>query len=259
MRALYFVAVLLLSLSLGDAADTPKKVEVRSPNEAIEFFKSKGGPEKRGERIVVPRIYYMKTARSLDGIFNKLPVDVRKELFYRGALPLILLSNEEISADRKRVLDLVERRKSGEALSSEDEAWLTYESAYGGSRFATQGNAYFGLWTWEGRGIRPKQQRQGMGDYKVAAYDNPYESVKAYAKNLNTSKAYAELRAKRAEIRSLGKPLRGPMLVDSLDRYSERRGGYVKTLKAIMRQNDLEIADMAVFADEPPVHLVEIE
>ncbi|GAB6909732.1 hypothetical protein DESC_610028 [Desulfosarcina cetonica] len=41
------------------------------------------------------------------------------------------------------------------------------------------------------------------------------------------------------------------VLADGLKKYSERGPAYVDTLKGIIRKNNLQIADDAVFRDEP--------
>ena len=51
------------------------------------------------------------------------------------------------------------------------------ESGWGTSRFAIEGNALFGMWTWGEEGITPQQQRSEHGDHKIASYKTPMESV----------------------------------------------------------------------------------
>ena len=43
-----------------------------------------------------------------------------------------------------------------------------YESGYGTSRFASEGNALFGQWTFGGTGLVPEQQRGDLGDHRIA-------------------------------------------------------------------------------------------
>ena len=126
-----------------------------------------------------------------------------------------------------------------------------YESGYGTSRFAVEGNALFGQWTYGGEGLVPEQQRENLGDYRIAAYDWPFDSVRGYFINLMSHPAYEEFRRLRAEARAAGRPLRSMDLADGLIRYSERGQEYVDTLKGIIRVNGLDIADNAVFRDEP--------
>ncbi len=126
-----------------------------------------------------------------------------------------------------------------------------YESGYGTSRFAVEGNALFGQWTYGGDGMVPEQQRQSLGDHRIAAFDWPFDSVRGYFINLLSHPAYEDFRRLRAEARAAGRPLRSMELADGLIRYSERGQEYVDTLKGIIRVNGLDIADNAVFRDEP--------
>lgn len=126
-----------------------------------------------------------------------------------------------------------------------------YESGYGTSRFTIEGNALFGQWTYGGKGLVPEQQRQALGDHRIAAYDWPFDSVRGYFLNLMSHPAYEEFRRIRAEFRAAGRPLNSLALADGLINYSERGQEYVDTLKGIIRVNGLDIADGAVFRDEP--------
>jgi Bax protein len=126
-----------------------------------------------------------------------------------------------------------------------------YESGYGTSRFAVEGNALFGQWTYGGKGLVPEQQRKSLGDHRIAAFDWPFDSVRGYFINLMSHPAYEDFRRIRAEARATGRPLRSLELADGLIRYSERGQEYVDTLKGIIRVNGLDIADDAVFRDEP--------
>ena len=126
-----------------------------------------------------------------------------------------------------------------------------YESGYGTSRFAVEGNALFGQWTYGGKGLVPEQQRKSLGDHRIAAFDWPFDSVRGYFINLMSHPAYEDFRRLRAEARAEGRPLESMELADGLIRYSERGQEYVDTLKGIIRVNGLDIADDAVFRDEP--------
>jgi Bax protein len=131
-----------------------------------------------------------------------------------------------------------------------------YESGYGTSRFAIQGNALFGQWTYGGQGLVPAQQRQHLGDHRIASYDWPFDSVRGYFLNLSSHPAYEDFRRLRARLKTTGKPLRSLDLADGLVRYSERGQAYVDTLKSIIRVNGLDIADGAAFRDEPMRFLI---
>ena len=131
-----------------------------------------------------------------------------------------------------------------------------YESGYGTSRFAAEGNALFGQWTFGGKGLIPEQQRGELGDHRIAAFDWPFDSVRGYFINLSSHPAYEDFRKLRAELRRDGKPLDSLTLAEGLIRYSERGQAYVNTLKSIIRVNNLSIADAAIFRDEPMKFLV---
>ena len=132
------------------------------------------------------------------------------------------------------------------------------ESGWGTSRFAAEGNALFGQWSWGGKGIKPQQQREGMGDYRIAAFESPLGSVMAYMMNLNTHSAYTALRARRSQMRADGERISGWELAETLDKYSERGAAYVDSLHDIMRVNKLDPADDAFLGDGPTIFLVPV-
>ena len=133
------------------------------------------------------------------------------------------------------------------------------ESGWGTSRFAAEGNALFGQWAWSGRRMRPAQQRAELGDYGIAAFEAPLQSVVAYMLNLNSHAAYAELRAQRAELRDSGSSVSGRVLAETLTRYSERGEEYVETLHTIMRVNRLDATDEAYLDDGPSIFLIPVD
>jgi len=134
-----------------------------------------------------------------------------------------------------------------------------YESGYGTSRFAVEGNALFGQWTYGGEGLVPEQQRKNLGDHRIASFDWPFDSVRGYFINLSSHPAYEDFRRLRAELKASGRSLTSLALADGLIRYSERGQEYVDTLKGIIRVNKLDVADSAVFRDEPLRFLVVAE
>lgn len=133
---------------------------------------------------------------------------------------------------------------------------MAYESAYATSRFAGEGNALFGQWRW-GDGMMPSEQRDGKGDYRVADFAFPIDSMKAYAMNMNTNPAYKKFRKARTAQRSKGlETLDGFRLALTLERYSERRQEYVKTLQGIIATNSLSQLDDATLMPGRPIILV---
>jgi Bax protein len=130
------------------------------------------------------------------------------------------------------------------------------ESGWGGSRFAAEGNALFGQWTW-GKGLVPAEQRTSAhGDYRIASFGSTAEAAYAYALNLNSGDAYRDLRLKRAELRRENLRISGTVLAETLTRYSERGQAYVEDIKSLIRQNQLDAADDAYLRKMAVIHIV---
>jgi Bax protein len=247
----------------------------------------------------VPRAYLTNIpARWRDRVADEVTVDIKKRLFFRLGMPLVLRANELIERRRKKAQRIGTAVVAGDAVAAEDAAWLertavTYavkdpeapfdaatlaallkridivpvslalaqaaeESGWGTSRFAAEGNSLFGQWSWDENAIRPEQQRAALGDYGIAAFETPLESVISYMHNLNTHRAYAALRDQRAALRAAGEPIDGWALAETLTSYSERRAAYVDSLHTIMRVNDLNPMDGAYLGDGPTIYLVPV-
>lgn len=238
----------------------------------------------------VPRLYLTSVPAQWGAeVSHAVTVALKKRLFFRTVGPLVLRSNELILQDRKRLLGLSSRGD----LPADDKAWVRQlaeqygvgegalddqinrlldrvdvippslilaqaaeESGWGTSRFAFEGNALFGQWTWGGNGITPKGQRSGMGDYRIAAFESPLQSVRAHALNLNRHSAYAAFRELRASQRDRGQSFTGLQAATTLDKYSERGMDYVKSLQSIITFNKLHGTDDALFADMRALVLV---
>ena len=143
-------------------------------------------------------------------------------------MPLIVAENEKILDDRKKLLTLTKKKytsdlekqwlrqklleykvKKGditELLKRMDMipasialAQAAKESGWGTSRFALEGNAIFGQWTWDGQGIAPLK-RDDNKNHKILKFPILRASVKAYKNNLNTHKSYFKFREKERKI-----------------------------------------------------------
>lgn len=171
------------------------------------------------------------------------------------ALRYGVLDDAENLLDPSRIDELL--RRADAIPPSLALAQSAVESGWGTSRFAAEGNALFGQWSWSG-GIKPSEQRAQHGDHRIAAFESTGLSVWAYAHNLNTHAAYADFRRKREELRRRGLPLRGRDLVGTMLRYSERGEAYVRDLETIMRQNRLDPADDAHLRDMEIVRIVPV-
>jgi len=197
----------------------------------------------------------------------------RKEFFIQIILPLILKENNNIKIDRKRLFGIINKSNN----SSLEKKWLlkkykqygvpskdlsilkmrmdeipvslaiaqaAKETGWGTSRFAQEGNALFGQWTWSGDGLKPKESDKNEG-HKVMKFNVLQASVRAYQRNLNTHTSYKEFRKKRAELRDSGKPLDSIILAQYLDEYAETGEKYVEVLRKIILQNELKDFDDA--------------
>jgi uncharacterized FlgJ-related protein len=222
----------------------------------------------------------------------------KKRIFFRGIAPLILHANEGILKDRERLAGILKTPVEPEGLSGPDSIWIArlaqlykvatsgeehmapileelwmkvdmippslalaqgaIESGWGTSRFAAQGNALYGQWSWGKDAMIPEEQRKELGNYGIAAFPSLQESVSAYMLNLNTHAAYADLRAKRAELRKSGSKLSGMVLADGLLKYSEMGASYVQHLKDMMEYNRLSPVDDAFLAEEGPLYLIPV-
>jgi Bax protein len=197
----------------------------------------------------------------------------RKEFFIQIVLPLILKENSNIRLDRKRLFSIINKSNNTKlekkwlnkkykqyGIPSKDLSVLKIrmdeipvslalaqaakETGWGTSRFAQEGNALFGQWTWSGEGLKPKEADQNQG-HKVMKFNVLQASVRAYQRNLNTHSTYKEFRRERAKLRDQGKPLDSVILSQFLNEYAETGNQYVEVLQQIIKQNNLKDFDDA--------------
>ena len=197
----------------------------------------------------------------------------RKELFLQIVLPLVLQENNNIRLDRKRLFSIINKSNNNNlekkwlnkkykqyGIPSKDLSTLKIrmdeipvslalaqaakETGWGTSRFAQEGNALFGQWTWSGEGLKPKESDEHEG-HKVMKFNILQASVRAYQRNLNTHKSYREFRLARAQLRDEDKELDSIILSQYLDEYAETGQEYVKILRKIIEQNNLKDFDNA--------------
>ena len=212
---------------------------------------------------------------------TKLPKDLKtlgdtktkRELFIKILLPLILYENEKIIEDRKRLFKIlaknfntvgervwIKRRFKEYKIDDQDLAKLKMrmdiipvsialaqaanESGWGTSRFALEGNALFGQWTWSKKGISPKNKDPNQS-HKILQFQILKASVRAYKNNLNTHKAYQEFREARAKMRQDNMPIDGLELTKYLKNYAAIGEKYVRILEDIINKNSLTDFDKA--------------
>ena len=112
------------------------------------------------------------------------------------------------------------------------------ESGWGTSRFALEGNAMFGQWTWTGNGIEPLFKDKSK-THKILKFPILRASVKSYINNLNTHKSYKKLRDIRIELRKKNRTIAGLKLTETLDNYAETGKEYTKIIAQIIKENRL--------------------
>ena len=190
----------------------------------------------------------------------------RKELFIKIILPLILQENEKIEKDREKLFKLLAKKSN----TKKEKDWLKWkfkeykiknrdiselkirmdivpvslaiaqaaiESGWGTSRFALEGNALYGQWTWSDKGLKPLDNVDG--DHKVMHFKILTASIKAYKKNLNTHSGYIEFREARANLRNRNEKVTGLKLTQYLDKYSATGMEYTKKLELTIKKNSL--------------------
>ena len=195
----------------------------------------------------------------------------RKNLFIKIVLPLILSENNRIKRDRVTLFKILNKNINTKA----EKEWLNKkfkrygvvnkdlstlkirmdeipvslalaqaakETGWGTSRFAIEGNALFGQWTYSGEGIKPAAAGKDE-KHKVMAFSVLKASVRAYQRNLNTHVSYKEFRKARAIQRDNGESLNSLELSNFLTMYAQNGEEYISTLKKIINQNNLRDFD----------------
>ena len=196
----------------------------------------------------------------------------KKNLFIKIILPLILEENNRIKLDRKKLFTILNKNMNSNA----EKKWLkskfqqygvinndlstlkvrmdivpvslaiaqaAKETGWGTSRFAIEGNALFGQWTWSGDGIKPAGVDPEDSNHKVMKFKVLKASVRAYQRNLNTHGGYKQFRSARASMRDNDEDLDSLLLADYLDKYAATGKEYTKIIKQIIKQNSLKDFD----------------
>ena len=196
----------------------------------------------------------------------------KKKLFLEIILPLVLEENNRIKLDRIKLFKVLNKKNNSNSeikwLNSKfkqygvvnkdlstlkirmDEipvslalAQAAKETGWGTSRFAIEGNALFGQWTFSGEGIKPAGADSSDGSHKVMRFKVLKASVRAYQRNLNTHNSYREFRRARALMRERDQKLNSLKLADYLDKYAATGIEYTKIIKKIIEQNSLQDFD----------------
>lgn len=217
-------------------------------------------------------------------------IAARKDAFFTVLLPLVVYENQRILWQREQLMAAREMVENGQELLEpdlklvtsiaryyaldwplSDNEWTTLmrrvdqvpvdlvlvqaanESAWGTSRFAQEGNNLFGQWCFSaGCGLVPERRVDGM-NHEVRRFDSVLSSVQAYMRNINTHRAYFQLRLIRQNLRASGVEASGVDLAPGLISYSERRQAYVNELISMINSNIrfIEQAFESLFDDQP--------
>ena len=218
----------------------------------------------------VKPIYLTKLPKDLKTLGN---TNQKRDLFIKILLPLILDENKKIMDDRKKLFKILaknfntvgervwlKRRFKEYKIDDQDLSKLKMrmdiipvsiaiaqaanESGWGTSRFALEGNALFGQWTWSKKGISPKNKDPNK-THKILQFQILKASVRAYKNNLNTHNAYKEFREVRAQLRQEDKQIVGLDLTKYLKNYASIGEKYVRILEDIIEKNSLTDFDKA--------------
>ena len=272
------VAAALLVFYTQQPADSINKVDERISLQQLEVNSSadlEAAFEAMGYSwppTLVPAIELQTFPGDLADITNSKQ---RKALFFRALLPIVLAENAMIEQMRDQLAALFD--KGVHRLNNRELRWLNTvaeqysvegslslpqvqqqllrrvdvvpptlvlaqaanESAWGTSRFALTGNNLFGQYTYkESSGMVPLNRREGE-THALRAFTSIDDSVRSYIHNLNTNRAYIELRDMRQQMRSDGKALSGHQLAKGLQSYSVRGEAYIEEIQGMIRSNQL--------------------
>lgn len=210
--------------------------------------------------------------------FGQVSAALPQKKFISKLTPAIVAANTAVKRERQRIENDINQWQLQQDLPESEKAWLIdeaakyklkqvsfnstkdmerllrrvdtlpkslvlaqaiNESAWGQSRFAEQGNNYFGRWCYvSGCGLIPHRRPQGA-HYEVKSYSTVAASVRDYFLNINSNSAYQTLRDIRWQLRLQKKVVTGSHLAAGLLKYSTRGQAYVNDIKSIIARFDL--------------------
>ncbi|MFV2004712.1 MAG: glucosaminidase domain-containing protein [Gammaproteobacteria bacterium] len=205
------------------------------------------------------------TADDLD-MNNIKDIKDKKKRFFDFMRPIIIDENAKVLTLRKKLLDARNNKNNPGLVSkiaedysiewtADNKNWKkllervdaitlelalaqsTAKSGWGQSRFAKQGNNFFGQWCYtKGCGIIPSERNRGL-THEVAKFNSVNDSVRSYIKTINTGRVYARLRNIRRDNRAAGKQPDAKAQAGGLIKYSQRRKEYVKEIRTMIQVN----------------------
>lgn len=242
------------------------------------------------ERVVkhgaIPRLYVEALPT---GLKSMQPPKDREAHFIQIVLPLVARANETILAQRKQLESFIEITGKGGKLSDSQQSWLDNlaqlygadptdhdelrvrvdvvppalaiaqaidESGWGTAHLAREANNLFGQHAPLQNKATVKAKKADVG---VASFPHLLDSVMSYMLNLNSHRAYAELRSIRAKLRQEDKPPDGHALSMGLRHYSTRGMRYVRDLRNLMRWHELSKFDGISLASQGGATKIEVQ
>ncbi len=234
-------------------------------------------PDQDEQQSRISRPAEIKRLPDFEGI-DQIPE--RKESFFAMLIPMVEWRNQQLEQLRKDVQTMRSTLAAGKSLNSKQRAQLerlrihfrvsednysdssdaldelhkrvdilpvemvlaqaAAESGWGTSRFAREANNLFGQWCYrKGCGLVPNARSEDMS-HEVQKFSTVNEAVSTYFRNINTNRAYREVRDIRANQRQRGDTPSGMAMVEGLVRYSSRGQAYIEELKELIRYNELE-------------------
>ncbi len=209
---------------------------------------------------VVPPIVYEKAVS-----LKPVPLSVRKQKFVGLMLPAILVAMHNRAEVNNRVKELMNRKelrpkeklfidslmKKYRAGSISDLytrtkpfppsivlAQAAIESGWGTSRFFTEANNPFGMWSFDENEKRIKSGSHRNGKYiYLRKFDNLEQAIEAYLDMLSKRELFKAFRQKNLKTDD---PVE---LAKTLTAYSERGEAYVRDVIAVIKKNDFQKYD----------------
>ncbi|MCG7496348.1 glucosaminidase domain-containing protein [Vibrio sp. Of7-15] len=282
IRKIVSASVIVLGLAAcEDTGHTSRLEEKRDVATEVPVTESPEKEEKKPE----PEIEETTPTQDKPDFSSYADANEKKKAFFDFLRPAVVIENNRILKERQYLLAMSNKLQSSTPVSEKDtsyarrlgklyhnevpsegvtRSWLdtmlvqvdvipealvlsqaANESGWGTSRFAVQGNNYFGQWCYrKGCGLVPSSRTEGAS-HEVAVFESAYQSVHAYFMNVNRNAAYKELREIRLALHDdenteekLSSDQIASQLTAGLSRYSERGEEYVSEIQAMIRHNN---------------------
>ena len=274
-----------IGLTLEKLAELERKIEQANARLAAAILPPNKAPERRAAPPKLPppplpkSIDYSLSSSGLTEVprlfvvrmsdLRPLDTELRKERFKQTILPLILRANEDITRQRKAVIQGIEaedndllrsfaQRYRMPASLIDKQGWTdellrrvapipvsialaqaAIESGWGQSRFALEGNALFGQWVWNDElGIKAANQSDPRAS--VRRFPDLLSSVRAYMFNLNSHRAYGVFREMRSRHMAAPDQVSVNEVIEGLSNYAQIGDAYVAKIRSIISQNDMQ-------------------